>query len=46
MFECVLTWGLNFCDVLQEFLSLVYDVEGEVVHGESFVCVMLQSLLS
>lgn len=41
-----LTWGLDLGDVLQQLLSLVDDVEGQVVHGKGFVCVMLEPLLS
>ena len=41
----VLTGGLDFVDVLQQLLSLVDDIEGEVVHGQGFVSVVLQPLL-
>lgn len=42
----VLTGGLDFVDVLQQLLPLVDDIEGEVVHGQGLVCVVLQPLLS
>jgi len=41
----VLTRGLDFVDVLQQLLALVDDIEGEVVHGQGFVGVVLQPLL-
>lgn len=41
----VLTRGLDFVDVLQQLLTLVDDIEGEVVHGQGFIRVVLQSLL-
>lgn len=41
----VLTRGLDFVDILQQLLSLVDDIEGEVVHGQGLVSVVLQPLL-
>lgn len=41
-----LTRGLDFVDVLQQLLALVDDVEGEVVHGQGLIGVVLQPLLS
>lgn len=41
----VLTRGLDFIDILQQLLSLVDDIEGEVVHGQGLVGVVLQPLL-
>ncbi|KAA8586161.1 hypothetical protein FQN60_007730 [Etheostoma spectabile] len=40
-----LTGGLDFVDVLQQLLALVDDIEGEVVHGQGLVGVVLQPLL-
>ncbi len=40
-----LTRGLDFVDVLQQLLSLVDDIEREVVHGQGLVSVVLQPLL-
>ena len=40
-----LTGGLHLVDVLQQVLPLVDDVEGQVVHGQRLVCVVLQALL-
>lgn len=40
-----LTGRLDLCDVLKQLLPLVNDVEGQIVHGERFVGVMLQPLL-
>ena len=42
---CPLTGGLHLGDVLQQLLALVDDVEGQVVHGEGLVGVVLQPLL-
>jgi len=42
---CPLTGGLHLIDVLQQLLSLVDDVEGEVVDGQGLVGVVLQLLL-
>lgn len=44
-FRGPLTRGLDFVDVLQQLLALVDDVEGEVVHGQGLVGVVLQLLL-
>lgn len=41
-----LTRGLDFVDVLQQLLTLVDDIEGEVVHGQGLIGVVLQPLLS
>lgn len=41
-----LTWRLDLGDILQQFLALVDDVEGQVVHRKGLVCVVLQPLLS
>lgn len=41
----VLTRGLDFVDILQQLLSLVDYIEGEVVHGQGLVSVVLQPLL-
>lgn len=37
---------MDFIDVLQQLLSLVDHVKGEVIHGQSLVGVVLQPLLS
>lgn len=42
--NALLTRGLHFIDVLQEVLPLVDDIKGQVVHGQSFVCVVLEAL--
>lgn len=41
----VLTRRLDFVDILQQLLSLVDDIEGEIVHGQGLVSVVLQPLL-
>ena len=41
----LLTGGLHLVDVLQQVLPLVDDVEGQVVHGQGLVRVVLQALL-
>ena len=43
--DALLTGGLHFVDILQEVLPLVDDVEGQVIHGQSLVRVVLQALL-
>lgn len=40
-----LTRGLDFIDILQQLLSLVDDIEGEVVHGQGLISVVLEPLL-
>lgn len=40
-----LTRGLDFIDILQKILSLVDDVESQIIHCQGFVCVVLQALL-
>lgn len=49
-FKCIyipsLTRRLDLRDILQQLLSLVDDIKGEVVHGKRFVRMMLQPLLS
>lgn len=40
-----LTRGLHFIDILQQILSLVDDIKGQVIHGQGFVCMVLESLL-
>lgn len=41
-----LTRSLHFIDVLQEILPLVDDIKGQVIHGQSFVRMVLEPLLS
>lgn len=43
--NALLTRGLHFVDILQEVLPLVDDVEGQVIHGQSLIRVVLQALL-
>lgn len=42
--NALLTRSLHFIDVLQKVLPLVDDIEGQVVHGQSFVCMVLEAL--
>lgn len=43
--KAFLTGGLDLIDILQKILSLVDDVKSQVIHGQGFVCVVLQALL-
>ena len=40
-----LTGGLHLVDILQQVLPLVDDVEGQVVHSQRLVRMVLQALL-
>lgn len=40
-----LTRGLDFIDILQKILSLVDDVESQIIHCQGFICMVLQALL-
>lgn len=41
----LLTGSLHLVDILQQVLPLVDDIEGQVVHGQGLVRVVLQALL-